>query len=67
MARKPWIVPTPSTTRTPHLLENLGAEEVAFGDDELRELDTALAAITIQGDRLPGPALTMTGVEASPR
>ena len=27
MAQQPWIVPIPSTTRTPHLLENLGAEE----------------------------------------
>ena len=28
----PWIVPIPSTTRTAHLAENLGAEEVTFSD-----------------------------------
>ena len=67
MAQQPWIVPIPSTTRTPHLLENLGAEEVTFSDDELQELNTALAEITIHGDRLPPAALALTGVEAPPQ
>ncbi|TQC43701.1 aldo/keto reductase [Rhodococcus sp. WS4] len=64
MAQQPWILPIPSTTRTPHLLENVGAEDVTFGDDELRELNTTLAAITIHGDRLRPAALATTGVEA---
>jgi aryl-alcohol dehydrogenase-like predicted oxidoreductase len=63
-ARKPWVVPIPSTTRLPHMLENVGAEDVAFSADELQELDTALAGITIQGDRLPAPILAISGVEA---
>ena len=66
MAQQPWIVPIPSTTRTAHLAENLGAEEVTFGGDELRELNTALAAITIHGERLQPAALAQTGVEARP-
>jgi aryl-alcohol dehydrogenase-like predicted oxidoreductase len=66
MAQRDWIVPIPSTTRLPHLLENLGAEEVTFSSDELRDLNSALSAITIQGDRLPSAALAMTGVEAPP-
>ena len=53
MAQRPWIVPIPSATRTAHLLENLGAEDVTFSADELSELNTALAGITIHGDRLP--------------
>ena len=64
MAQRPWIVPIPSTTRIPHLLEDLAAEEVTFTDDELQELNTAVDGITIQGDRLPPPVLAMTGVEA---
>nr|WP_037182455.1 aldo/keto reductase [Rhodococcus opacus] len=64
MAQRPWIVPIPSATRTAHLLEDLGAEEVAFSDDELQELNTALAGITIHGDRLPPAVLAQTGVEA---
>ncbi|WP_328507928.1 aldo/keto reductase [Streptomyces sp. NBC_00391] len=64
LAQKPWIVPIPSTTRLSHLLENIGAEEVRFSPDELQELNAAVARITIHGDRLPAPALAMTGVEA---
>jgi len=67
MAQKPWIVPIPSTTRTPHLLENLGTEQVTFSDDELAELNTALAGITIHGERLTPPVLAQTGVEAPAR
>jgi aryl-alcohol dehydrogenase-like predicted oxidoreductase len=63
-AQKPWIVPIPSTTRLPHLLENLGTEEVTFSSAELQEFTTALDAITIQGARLPAGILAMTGVEA---
>jgi aryl-alcohol dehydrogenase-like predicted oxidoreductase len=63
-AQKPWIVPIPSATRLPHLLEDLGAEDVTFSADELQELNTALAGITIHGDRLPAPVLALSGVEA---
>ena len=66
MAQHPWIVPIPSTTRTAHLAENLGAEEVTFSNDELRELNTALAAITIHGERLQPAALAQTGIESPP-
>jgi aryl-alcohol dehydrogenase-like predicted oxidoreductase len=45
-AQKPWIVPIPSITRTPHLLEDLGADDVTFTPDELQELTTALDGIT---------------------
>jgi len=65
-AQKPWIVPIPSATRTSHLLENIGTEEVTFTGDELREFTTALNAIRIRGERLPAPVLAATGVEAPP-
>lgn len=67
VAQHPWIVPIPSTTRTAHLAENLGVEQVTFSDDELRDLDTALTAIRIHGDRLPRAVLAQTGVEAPRR
>ncbi|RLP85381.1 aldo/keto reductase [Micromonospora sp. CV4] len=63
-AQKPWIVPIPSATRTSHLLENIGTEEVTFTADELREFTTALNAIQIHGERLPAPVLALSGVEA---
>lgn len=66
MARDPSIVPIPSTTRTAHLLENAGAEEVTFTNEELTELDAAHDRITITGDRLPPAVMAQTGVEAPP-
>lgn len=63
-AQKPWIVPIPSATRTSHLLENIGSEEVTFTGDELRQFTAALNAIRIRGERLPAPVLAATGVEA---
>jgi flavodoxin len=66
MAQRPWLVPIPSTTRTAHLAENLGAEEVVFSGDELTELNRALSSITIHGERLQPTVLAQTGVEARP-
>lgn len=64
MAQKPWIVPIPGTTQMAHMLENIGAAAVTFGNEELQELNTALAGITIQGERLPPGVLAYSDVEA---
>lgn len=64
MAQKPWIVPIPGTTQMGHMLDNIGAAEVTFSGDELQVLNTALAGITIQGERLPAAVLAYSGVEA---
>jgi aryl-alcohol dehydrogenase-like predicted oxidoreductase len=64
LAQQPWIVPIPSTTRTAHLAEDLGAEDVTFTPAELQELTTALNGITIRGERLQPAVLAQTGVEA---
>ncbi len=61
LAQKPWIVPIPGTTRLHRLEENLGAVSVIFTPDDLREIETALANIQVQGARLPEAALKMTG------
>lgn len=66
-ARKPWIVPIPGTTNIAHLEENVAAAAIAFSAAELAELDAAIAAIPIQGARLPPPVLAATGVEAPPK
>jgi aryl-alcohol dehydrogenase-like predicted oxidoreductase len=64
MAQYPWVVPIPSTTRTAHLTENLGSEEITFTTDELRDLNAA--SIPIRGERLQPAVLAQTGVEAPP-
>ena len=53
LARKPWIVPIPGTTKLPHLDENLGAAAVQLTSDDLRDIDSAFSRITVQGTRLP--------------
>ena len=62
LAQKPWIVPSPGTTTLHRLEENLGAVSVALSGEDLAEIDTALAKISLQGARLPEAALKMTGL-----
>jgi aryl-alcohol dehydrogenase-like predicted oxidoreductase len=51
LARKPWIVPIPGTTKLPRLEENLGAADVVLSADDLRQVDEGLARLTVQGGR----------------
>jgi aryl-alcohol dehydrogenase-like predicted oxidoreductase len=53
LARKPWIVPIPGTTKLHRLEENLGAAGVEFTADDLRAIEDATAKITVHGDRYP--------------
>jgi aryl-alcohol dehydrogenase-like predicted oxidoreductase len=62
LARKPWIVPIPGTTKLARLDENLGAAAVALTPDDLREIEGAAAKIQVQGARYPEQAERMTGL-----
>jgi aryl-alcohol dehydrogenase-like predicted oxidoreductase len=53
LAQKPWIVPIPGTTKLHRLKENIGAATVELTPEDLRDIDTAAAKITIQGARYP--------------
>jgi aryl-alcohol dehydrogenase-like predicted oxidoreductase len=53
LAQKPWIVPIPGTTKLSRLNENIGAASVVLTSDDLSDIETALSAITVQGDRYP--------------
>ncbi|MBO0798025.1 MAG: aldo/keto reductase, partial [Blastocatellia bacterium] len=53
LARKPWIVPIPGTTKLHRLEENIGAVDVELSPDDLGEIDRAASKITVQGDRYP--------------
>ncbi|WP_376787776.1 aldo/keto reductase [Sphingomonas sp. LM7] len=66
LAQKPWIVPIPGTTNAAHLLQNIGASSIRFTPDELKELDMAVRAIEIRGQRLPDAVLVHSGREAPP-
>lgn len=67
MAQKPWIVPIPGTTQMVHMLQNIGSADVRFTPSELSELDAAVAAIEIRGQRLPDGVAALSGVEAPPK
>jgi aryl-alcohol dehydrogenase-like predicted oxidoreductase len=67
LAQKPWIVPIPGTTNIAHVRDNIGGAAIRFTPSEINELNTAVRAIEIRGQRLPDAVLVMSGVEAPPK
>jgi aryl-alcohol dehydrogenase-like predicted oxidoreductase len=61
LARKPWIVPIPGTTKLERLDENIGAVAVELTSGDLRKIDRAAAKITVQGARYPEKLEQLTG------
>ena len=53
LAKKPWIVPIPGTTKLGRLEENIGAAEIELTVDELRQIERAASSIDVQGARYP--------------
>ncbi len=61
LAQRSWIVPIPGTTKLHRLDENLGTLSVDLTPEDLREIDSAAAEITVQGARYPEKLEQMTG------
>jgi aryl-alcohol dehydrogenase-like predicted oxidoreductase len=61
LAQKPWIVPIPGTTKLHRLDENIGAVAVELTSNDLREIETAAAKITVHGARYPEKLEKLTG------
>ncbi len=53
LAKKPWIVPIPGTTKLRRLEENLGAADIELTPEDLRDLEAASSQIQIVGARYP--------------
>jgi aryl-alcohol dehydrogenase-like predicted oxidoreductase len=53
LAQKPWIVPIPGTTKLNRLEENVGAADLSLTPDDLGRIESAIAAIAVQGARYP--------------
>jgi aryl-alcohol dehydrogenase-like predicted oxidoreductase len=51
LAQKLWIVPIPGTRKLERLRENLGAAELALSASDLKEIEAAVAAHPVEGDR----------------
>ena len=62
LARKPWIVPIPGTTKLARLEQNIGAAAIRLTADDLREIESAASHITIQGARYPEHLEQRTGL-----
>src|SRR5579872_5481116 len=61
LARKPWIVPIPGTTKAHRLQENIGATELRLSDSDLQRIDQTLASVQVQGERYPAHLAGRTG------
>lgn len=61
LARKPWIVPIPGTTKLHRLEENLASADVILTADDLTDIEKAAAAVTVQGERYPEHLMATTG------
>lgn len=53
LAKKPWIVPIPGTTRLPRLEENIGAVDLELTSEDVQAIETASAHIELVGARYP--------------
>jgi aryl-alcohol dehydrogenase-like predicted oxidoreductase len=62
LAQKPWIVPIPGTTKLSRLEENIGAADILLTQDELKNIDEALAQIKVEGERYPEELEKRTGL-----
>ena len=61
LAREPWIVPIPGTTKLHRLEENLAAVAVELTAADLAEIEKAAAAIRIEGERYPPHLMATIG------
>jgi aryl-alcohol dehydrogenase-like predicted oxidoreductase len=57
LAQKPLIVPIPGTSKLHHMKENMGALDVKFSQEELKEFRGAFSKIELVGVRPPEAAL----------
>ena len=53
LAKKPWIVPIPGTTKLDRLEENLGALTVELTPEDLSAIESSSAHIKLEGARYP--------------
>lgn len=53
LARKPWIVPIPGTTKLARLEENIGAADINLSATDVNALNEASARIKLKGERYP--------------
>jgi aryl-alcohol dehydrogenase-like predicted oxidoreductase len=53
LARKPWIVPIPGTTKLARLTENIGAAAIELSDQDVSQIEGTVAQVEVHGLRYP--------------
>ncbi|CAA2110467.1 aldo/keto reductase [Variovorax paradoxus] len=61
LARKPWIVPIPGTTKLHRLEENAAAASVELSTDELAQVEAAVDGVQVQGTRYSADRQKLVG------
>ncbi len=51
LAKKPWIVPIPGTTRMARLVENIAAAAVSLDQEDIAQIEAAAARVPVHGER----------------
>jgi aryl-alcohol dehydrogenase-like predicted oxidoreductase len=61
LARNPWIVPIPGTTKLHRLEENIGAADVTLDSGDLADIEQALTGLEVEGARYPEAMQQLVG------
>jgi len=61
LAKKPWIVPIPGTTKLHRLEENIGAADVELTPEDLQAIENVSSSVKVEGARYPQRLEQMTG------
>jgi aryl-alcohol dehydrogenase-like predicted oxidoreductase len=61
LAKRPWIVPIPGTTKLHRVEENIAAAELELTAADLAQIEAALNGVRMQGDRYPAANQAMAG------
>lgn len=60
-AQKPWIVSIPGTTKLDHSRENLSSINVHLTAEDLQEIESAFAKLTVHGGRMDAKQMDQIG------
>jgi aryl-alcohol dehydrogenase-like predicted oxidoreductase len=61
LAQRSWIVPIPGTTKLHRVEENIRAASVRLTANDLAEIERAVSAIAVKGERYPEQLMATTG------
>jgi len=64
LARKPWIVPIPGTTKIAHLRENVAAAQVRLTAQDMQDIESGYASLKIVGERGADAVMALIDVGA---